>query len=90
VLIGLFSTASAPGGIDGLLYGGGLGSLGDQAGAAAFAIVWTGVLTTVIALAIKYTIGWRVDEEDEVEGIDFAEHGEAAYDIAPSTGSSHF
>ncbi len=90
VLIGLFSSAAAPGGIDGLLYGGGLGSLGDQAGAAAFAIVWTGVLTALIAFAIKYTIGWRIDEEDEVEGIDFAEHGESAYDIATNTGSSHF
>ncbi|GAA1732275.1 ammonium transporter [Aeromicrobium alkaliterrae] len=90
VLIGLFSSAAAPGGIDGLLYGGGLGSLGDQAGAAGFAIVWTGVLTALIAYAIKYTMGWRIDEEDEVEGIDFAEHGESAYDIATNTGSSHF
>jgi Amt family ammonium transporter len=87
VLIGLFSTSKAPGGIDGLFYGGGWGSLGDQAAAAAFAIVWTGVLTTIIALAIKYTIGWRVSEEDEVESIDFAEHGESAYDLAGSSGS---
>jgi Amt family ammonium transporter len=87
VLIGLFSTSKAPGGIDGLFYGGGWSSLGDQAAAAAFAIVWTGVLTTIIALAIKYTIGWRVSEEDEVESIDFAEHGESAYDLAGSSGS---
>ena len=45
------------------------------------------MLTTVIALAIKYTIGWRITEEDEVEGIDFAEHGETAYDLATSTSS---
>ena len=38
--------------------------------------------TTLIGLGIKYTIGWRIDEEDEVEGIDFAEHGETAYDFA--------
>jgi Amt family ammonium transporter len=80
LLIGLFSTHTAPGGIDGLFYGGGLTSLGHQAGAAAFTIVWTGVLTIVIALAIKYTIGWRIKTEDEVSGIDFAEHGESAYD----------
>ncbi|MCK5890718.1 MAG: ammonium transporter [Aeromicrobium sp.] len=90
VLIGLFSSAAAPGGIDGLLYGGGLGSLGDQAGAAGFAIIWTGVLTALIAVGIRYTIGWRIDQDDEVEGIDFAEHGESAYDIATNTGSSHF
>ena len=76
MLIGLFSTASAPGGIDGLFYGGGLTSLGDQAGAAGISIVWTGLLTAVIGYAIKYTIGWRVTDEDEVEGIDFAQHGE--------------
>ncbi|WP_078701013.1 ammonium transporter [Aeromicrobium choanae] len=89
LLIGLFSTASAPGGIDGLLYGGGFESLFNQFMAALIAIVWTGVFTTIIALAIKHTIGWRVDDEDEVtHGIDFAQHGESAYDIAGSTGSS--
>ena len=86
VLIGLVSTSSAPGGIDGLFYGGGLGSLGDQAGAAGISIVWTGLLTAVIGLAIKYTIGWRVTPEAEVEGIDFAEHGESAYDLHTSVG----
>src|SRR5215217_6154692 len=89
VLIGFLSTSSAPGGIDGLFYGGGLESLGRQAGAAGFAIVWTGILTTIIALGIKYTIGWRINEEDEVEGIDFAQHGETAYDLAGTSGSAH-
>src|SRR4051812_30717166 len=88
LLIGLVSTSSAPGGIDGLFYGGGWASLGDQTLAALFTIVWTGVLTTVIALAIKYTIGWRIDEESEVEGIDYDQHGETAYDLHTSTSSS--
>ena len=87
VLIGLFSSSDAPGGIDGLFYGGGFGSLGDQAAAAGFAILWSGVFTAIIGFAIKYTIGWRISEEDEVEGIDFAEHGETAYDLATSTSS---
>jgi len=86
LLIGFLSSASAPGGIDGLFYGGGLASLGDQFLAALFTIVWTGVLTTVIALAIKYTIGWRITEEAEVDGIDSDQHGETAYDIATGTG----
>jgi Amt family ammonium transporter len=86
VLIGLLSTADAPGGIDGLFYGGGWTSLGDQAGAAGFTILWTGTLTTVIALAIKHTIGWRVSEEGEVEGIDFHQHGETAYDLHTGLG----
>jgi ammonium transporter, Amt family len=86
LLIGFLSTSSAPGGVDGLFYGGGLTSLGHQLIAALFTIVWTGVLTTGIALAIKYTIGWRITEEAEVDGIDGHQHGESAYDIAAGTG----
>jgi Amt family ammonium transporter len=81
VLIGFLSTSAAPGGIDGLFYGGGLASLGHQAGAAGISIVWTAVFTTLIGLGIKHTMGWRIAEEDEVEGIDFTEHGESAYDF---------
>jgi Amt family ammonium transporter len=87
LLIGLVSSSDAPGGIDGLFYGGGLGSLGDQAAAAAIAIAWSGVFTALIGLAIKYTIGWRVSEDAEVEGIDFDQHGETAYDLHLSTSS---
>ncbi|MFN8190433.1 MAG: ammonium transporter [Nocardioidaceae bacterium] len=87
VLIGFFSTAAAPNGIDGLFYGGGLSSLVDQVSAAGIAIVWSAVMTAIIGLAIKFTIGWRVTEDDEVEGIDFAEHGETAYDLGISSGS---
>jgi Amt family ammonium transporter len=86
VLIGFLSTADAPGGIDGLFYGGGWGSLGDQAGAAGFTILWTGIGTTIIALAIKYTMGWRISDEAEVEGIDGDQHGESAYDLARDLG----
>jgi Amt family ammonium transporter len=97
LLIGLVGTAKHsptgkdgffPAGTDGLFYGGDATLLGHQAAGVLFTLVWTGVLTTILALAIKYTIGWRVDVEEEVEGIDFAEHGESAYDlVAGSTGS---
>ena len=88
VLIGVFSTSDGAGGIDGLLYGGGFASLGDQSLGALVAIAFSGVITAVIALAIKYTIGLRLAEEDEVEGIDFVAHGESAYDIHTSGGGS--
>ena len=84
VLIGFFSSANAPGGVDGLFYGGGVDSLVDQVMAALIAIVWSGVMTAIIALAIKYTIGWRVTDEAEVEGIDSDQHGEGAYDLHTS------
>jgi ammonium transporter, Amt family len=86
VLIGLLSTSAAPGGVDGLFHGGGLTSLGHQTGAAAISIVWTGVFTTLIGFAIKYTIGWRIPEDDEVDGIDAALHGESAYDLDGRSG----
>lgn len=86
VLIGVFSTSDGAGGIDGLLYGGGFGSLGDQTLGALVAIAYSAVVTTVIALAIKYTIGLRILEEDEVEGIDFVAHGESAYDLHTTSG----
>jgi Amt family ammonium transporter len=85
VLIGVFSTSEGAGGIDGLLYGGGLGSLGDQVLGVLVAILYSGVLTAVIGLAIKYTMGLRLDEEDEVAGIDLAAHGESAYDLHSGT-----
>lgn len=86
ILIGVFSTAEGAGGVDGLLYGGGVGSLVDQTLGALVAIVYSAVVTTVIALAIKFTIGLRIAEEDEVEGIDFVAHGESAYDLHTGVG----
>jgi Amt family ammonium transporter len=86
LIIGFLSTSKAPGGVDGLFYGGGFSSLINQAGAAGFTLLWTGVLTAVIGFAIKYTIGWRVSDEAELEGIDSNEHGETAYDLNPVGG----
>jgi Amt family ammonium transporter len=93
ILIGFLGTKTSPQGLDGLftdanghgmngiLYGGSGELLLHQFLGVLFTVVWCGVLTTLIALAIKYTIGWRVTEEDEVEGIDFGQHGETAYDF---------
>ena len=41
--------------------------------------VWSFVLTGAILLALKYTIGIRVSEEDEEAGLDVSEHAEPAY-----------
>ncbi|KRB77252.1 hypothetical protein ASE01_10965 [Nocardioides sp. Root190] len=71
----------------GLLTGGGAEQLVVQVAVALYAIVWSGIATLVIGLALKYTIGLRLDEEDEVEGIDFIEHGESAYDFGTGGGA---
>lgn len=40
---------------------------------------WSFVVTAIILLAIKFTIGLRVDEQDEEAGLDLSQHGEGAY-----------
>ena len=42
-------------------------------------MVWAGVGTFIAGTLVKVTIGLRVNEEDEVNGLDIAEHGERAY-----------
>ena len=86
-MIGLVSSSGAPGGVDGLLYGGGIKPLVVQVLTAVVAIAWSAVFTTVLGLAIKAAMGWRIAEEDEVEGIDLVEHGESAYDLATTSGA---
>ena len=45
-------------------------------------LVYSFVVACVIGLVIQKTIGFRVNEEDEVAGIDSVEHAETAYDLA--------
>ena len=72
ILIGVFSTSDGAGGIDGLLLRRRVRLAGRPGPRRRCArSLWSGVLTTVIGLAIKYTLGLRIAEEDEVEGIDF-------------------
>ncbi len=64
----------------GLFYGGGIKQLVIQIVIALVAMIYSGVITAIIAFALKATMGWRVSEEDENIGIDSREHGETAYD----------
>jgi Amt family ammonium transporter len=41
--------------------------------------VWSVVGTLVVVMIIKATVGLRASEEDETEGLDQAQHGEAGY-----------
>lgn len=72
---GLLSTTN------GLLYGKGYEQTVVQIVIALGCVAFTGVLTAVIGLALKATIGWRIDHDDELAGIDSAEHAESAYDF---------
>ena len=70
----------------GLFYGGGVSQLVLQVLVALAAMLWSAVATFVVASIVKLVIGLRIEEEDEIEGIDFVEHGESGYDLS-STGS---
>ncbi|GAA4284925.1 ammonium transporter [Brevibacterium daeguense] len=65
----------------GLFYGGGADQLIAQSAAAAFAILFTGILTTIIGILIHRTVGMRVAEEDEITGVDLTEHAETGYEF---------
>ncbi len=44
---------------------------------------WAFVTTMGILLVLKYTIGLRVNEQQEEEGLDISQHGEEAYAVRP-------
>jgi Amt family ammonium transporter len=50
-----------------------------QLKAVVITIVWSGVVSLVAYKLIDMTIGLRVSEEDEREGLDITSHGETAY-----------
>ena len=77
---GLLSTST------GLFYGKGLDQTIIQIVIALASLVITGVVTTVIALALKATMGWRIPADAETAGIDTAEHAETAYDLVSRGG----
>lgn len=54
---------------------------GVQAFGAVFTIIYTAIFSYIILKAIKLTVGLRVDDESELQGLDLAEHGESGYDL---------
>lgn len=71
--IGLWADGS------GVLLGNGVTQLGIQALGVAAAFLWAFPVSLVVFLAIKYTIGLRVSEQEELAGLDIEEHGMHAY-----------
>ncbi|WP_293603077.1 ammonium transporter [Polaromonas sp. UBA4122] len=50
-----------------------------QAKAVLITVVWSGVVSFIAYKIVDLTIGLRVSEEDEREGLDITSHGETAY-----------
>ena len=77
--VGLFATDTAPENtINGLFYGGGFAQLGIQITGIVSVLAWTAVTMFIVFKLIDKTVGLRVSEEEEIEGLDSKEHGLAS------------
>jgi Amt family ammonium transporter len=74
------SVAVNPSGANGLLYGN-ITLLGVQALASLATILYSGVVSLVILKVIDWTIGLRVKDHEERQGLDLAQHGEEGYSL---------
>ncbi|GJE29710.1 ammonium transporter [Methylobacterium organophilum] len=50
-----------------------------QAKAVGFTLLWSGIGSAILYKLVDWTIGLRVTQEEEREGLDIADHGERAY-----------
>ncbi|MEO6089537.1 MAG: ammonium transporter [Umezawaea sp.] len=87
ILIGFFASDAAPAAVNGLFYGGGLDQLWRQAVGAFAVMLYSFILSLALGYLVKFTVGFRADEEAEVSGVDEAEHAETAYEFGGFTGS---
>jgi Amt family ammonium transporter len=90
LMVGLVAAPEAPAAVAGLFYGGGTDQLWRQAVGAFAVLGYSAVVTAILALLLKHTIGLRLDREAEAAGVDEAEHAETAYDFAVTGGGSGF
>lgn len=81
LLLGLFADAAINGAVsnEGLFLGGGADLLVDQVVASVVTLVFSFVASMIIAKVIDLTIGLRVTEEAEDQGLDLSQHAEVAY-----------
>ena len=68
----LSATSGTPGGSPG-----GLAQVWIQAQAVGVTLIYSGVVSLILLLLINVTIGLRVTTEEEIEGLDITQHGEA-------------
>ena len=82
LLVGLFADRAVnAAGRDGVFAGGGWSLMGEQVIAVVATVVFSLVVTALIALVLRAVMrgGIRVTEEEEETGLDLAEHSETAY-----------
>ena len=82
ILVGFLADPGSPAAVAGLFYGGGVDQLWRQVVGALAVLIYSFVLSYVIALIVKAVMGLRVDAEEEATGVDEGEHAESAYDFS--------
>lgn len=96
IAAGLFATSKSAYGVDGPIYAlihgtsfaDGMKVLGWQFLGIFAILLWVGVTITITYILIDKTIGLRASVEDEIKGMDLAEHGTIAYaDFVPQVES---
>ena len=79
LLTGVFATTAInAAGADGLLYGN-PGQFGKQLIAVVATSIYSLIATFVILFIVDKLVGVRVDEDDELSGLDLSQHSETAY-----------
>jgi Amt family ammonium transporter len=77
LLTGIFSAAAFGGaGLNAAANGSILAQFMIQLKGVGFTVIYDAVVTFLILMALKFTIGIRVTEEEEAEGLDINQHGE--------------
>ena len=95
LLTGVFATATISGldpSLDGLAYGNGFTQLGRQFLAVVATLGFSFVMTMIICWFTDKTVGLRVDEDAELQGLDLSQHSETGYtfiDVGGMAGAGH-
>jgi ammonium transporter, Amt family len=86
LLIGLFASGKGQSTVKGLFYGGGMHQFWIQCAGVFGVLFYSLICAAILAFILDKTIGMRVSEDEEVSGIDQAEHAETAYDFTGAGG----
>ncbi len=80
IAVGLFARDDAEGfWSQGLFYGGGADQLISQIVGVVAVFAWVSITSFILFTVLKHTIGLRVSEEEEIQGLDVLEHGSPGY-----------
>ncbi|MFB7735798.1 ammonium transporter [Streptomyces sp. NPDC056112] len=86
LLIGFFASGEGQSAVKGLFYGGGLEQFWKQCAGVFAILAYSLIASAILAFLLDRTIGMRVTEDEEISGIDQAEHAETAYDLTGAGG----